>query len=96
MSDIDELRKSVRSIIVEPTGNSVSTADIAVGFRSSSDVATMVDNLMRLITQYGDKRELEGRIDELHYIPSNFFVVKDGVETRVDDRLAELKKQRGE
>ena len=83
MSDIAELRKILLAAFAEPNDKLEYN-----GINSTRNT----DEVMKLITQYGDKRELEGRIDELHYIPSNFFVVKDGVETRVDDRLAELKK----
>ena len=57
--------------------------------------------VMRLITKYGDKRELDGRMDELKKIEiggDNIWTVDSGTDTAmlIKERIAELKAQQQE
>ena len=57
--------------------------------------------VMRLITKYGDKRELDGRMDELKKIEiggDNIWTVDSGTDTAmlIDERIAELKAEQEE
>ena len=88
MSDIDKLEKRLAEWAYR-----VSIGDLMPD--------TLVKGVVELITKYGDKRELDGRMDELKKIEiggDNIWTVDSGTDTAmlIDERIAELKAEQEE
>jgi hypothetical protein len=95
-----ELREQLRKVVVEPTGNQISTADIAVGFRSGTDVNTIVSKLEKLFESYAQARadEIvgEGRDEELVLACREWEKNPNTPATYLIDRRAQLTKKEGQ
>lgn len=95
MSDTDELQQLKRYIV--QTVAHMTAKGIKTGiFEDWTAANEIYDKVEGYITQYGDKRELDGRIDELGKTDGLFDCFAGGEKKPVMLRLAELKKQREE